>query len=567
MAALVAVLAAAMIVSVPGSAPAVGGASLAIQGALVTGLAAACLVGSAIVLVIAARQRIAELAMLGGGLTMLSGLSVLHGLTAGMALPGASWLAMAAAFPAMAVVALPLLIAAGPARARLARAWAVWIAWWLAVLVLVVAVVLIARPEQPAVVPDAWFLTAGALIVVVTARLTARQVELHRIGRQPVSVVAAGAIIALAGATIAGLSAEPASPRWWAAHAVNGASVLLTVGTAAVLVRQNRSLTTVLAPVLTDDPVAALELGLTPEVHAFVAALERKDAITRDHTIRVGELAVRAGRRAGVRGARLRVLGLGALMHDIGKLLVPSDVLAKPGPLDDAEYALIKTHAAKGSMLLERSPGLAAVAPLVRWHHERYDGRGYPDGLAGDQLPFDVAVISVCDAWDALTNDRHYRSGRSAVEAEAVLRGGAGTQWHPRAVDVVLEAVGQERSAGHLGDVGKVSPPAAPLAPAGVDAVDCADLLMAVPERSARYRDLLDAAPFAYVTVAPGTITGLRAPGQPSGGRSAHPQDRSGGEGGRHLEPHGLVHGGRDRDVGGEELADDLRRHEHAGLG
>lgn len=441
-AALVGGLAGAMAVSIPGSGPD-GETTLALQGAVVTGLAGACLVASVIVLWIAARRRLAELAMLGGGLTMLSGLSVVHGLAAGMGLPGVSWLAMAAAFPALAFVALPLLIGAGSVRARIARRWEAWIVSSLAAFVGVGAFVLITRPELPDGMPGALFPWLAGLIALVAARLAARQIELHRIGGQQVNIVTAGAIVGLAGATIAGLSAEPASARWWAAHAVNGASVLVTAGAAAVLAQRNRTLARVLAPVVADDPAAALELVLTPEVHAFIAALERKDVITRDHTIRVADLAMRAARRAGIPSARLRTIGLGALMHDIGKLVVPSDVLAKPGALDDAEYALIKTHAARGAALLERSSDLTAAAPLVRWHHERHDGRGYPDGLIGDEIPFDVALVSVCDAWDALTNDRHYRSGRSAADAEAVLRGGAGTQWHPWAVDIVLEAVGR----------------------------------------------------------------------------------------------------------------------------
>lgn len=512
----------------PGSTPA-HGASLAVQGAVVTGLAAACLVGSTIVLVAASRRRIAELAMLGAGLTMLSGLSVVHGLTAGLGLPASSWVAMAAAFPATAVVSLPLFLAAGRTRALVARAWVPWIWWWLAVLVLGSAALMVVRPELSPEVSTTWFPVAAGLTVAVTARLAARQIELHRISRQQVNAVTAAAIIALAGATIAGLSAEPASVRWWAAHAVNGVSVLVAAGAAAVLVQQNRTLARVLAPVLADDPVAALELGLTPEVHAFVAALERKDAITRDHTIRVGELAVRAARRAGIRGAPLRTVGLGALMHDIGKLVVPSDVLAKPGALSDAEYAVIKTHAARGAALLERSPDLAPVAPLVRWHHERHDGHGYPDGLIGGQIPFDVSLISVCDAWDALTNDRHYRSGRSAADAAAVLRGGAGTQWHPRAIDLVLEVVGGERWPEQLEGVGRLRPGPLVPPPTGGGDIDCADLLLAEPERSGRYRDLFVDAPFAYFTVAPsGIITGAnrkaaalvgRRPEQLIGGR------------------------------------------------
>ncbi|MDZ7675336.1 MAG: HD domain-containing protein [Acidimicrobiales bacterium] len=508
MAALVTGVAVTMIAGIPGSEPTGGGASLAVRGVLVTGLAGACLVASAIVLAIAARRRLAELALLGGGLTMLSGLSVVHGLTAGTGSIDSSWVAMALAFPAMAVVALPLLLGAGTTRARLARVWIPWISAWLVVLLLVGTAMLVVPLQLPPELSGVRFVGAAGLVVVVTARLAARQVELHRIGRQRVSAVAAGAVIGLAGATIAGLSAEPASARWWAAHVVNGAFVLLTVGAAAVLVQRNRTLTAVLAPVLADDPVAALELGLAPEVHAFIAALDRKDAITRDHTIRVGHLAVRAARRAGMRGARLRAVGLGAIMHDIGKLVVPSDVLVKPGALTGAEYAVIKTHAARGAALLAPSPDLAPVAPLVRWHHERHDGGGYPDGLAGDQIPFEVALISVCDAWDALTNDRHYRAGRSAIDAEAVLRGGAGSQWHPRAVDVVLAAVGEEHGVEHFAGVGKLVPTPGPVVP-GIDDIDCADLLMAEPEQSTRYRAPFDDAPFAYFTVAPsGIITG-----------------------------------------------------------
>lgn len=501
---VIATLAGLLVAGFAGSAPVAGGPSTAVQGAIVTALAAACVVGSLMVLVVAIPQRIAELALVGGGLAMLSGLTVVHGVAIGMGQPGLSWLAMAVAFPATAIVALPLIVGQGPTRRWVARRWGIWISSWLAVLIVVGGAVLVARPRVPTPVPGSWLVVAAVLTIFVTSRLAARQLDLHRIGRQRASLMAALAFVGLAAATVAGLSAAPASPRWWVAHVVNGASVLLAAAAAIALARGNRSLTTILAPVLRDDPVAALELGLPPEVHAFIAALDRKDAITRDHTIRVGDLAIRTARRAGLPGARLRAIGLAGIMHDIGKLVVPSDILTKPGSLTDAEYAVMKSHAARGAALLEGSPELSEVAPLVRWHHERHDGRGYPDGLLGDRIPFEVAIISACDAWDALTNNRHYRSGRTAADAEAVLRGGAGTQWHPRAVELVLEEARSTDSPGHLATVGHPAPAGA-TAPTSYHDVDCANLLVESSPTS-RYEQLFDEAPFAYFTVAPSGI-------------------------------------------------------------
>lgn len=432
-----------------------GRATAAMQGTVVAGLAALCLVGSLFVLAVAYRQRLAELALIAGGLTMLSGLSVLHGIAAALELPGLSWLAMALAFPAMAIVALPLVVGDGGIRRWVAGRWFVWISSWLSALVVIGGAAFAFRPAVPAEMPVGWFAFAAAATISIAARLAARQLDLHHIGHQRASFIAAVAFVSLAAATVGGLSAAPASPRWWAAHGVNGFSVLMAASAAWVLVRRNHSLTTILAPVLRDDPVAALELGLTPEVHAFIAALDRKDRSTRDHVIRVGDLAVHSARRAGLPGSRLRTIGLGAIMHDIGKLVVPSDILTKPGSLTDAEYTVIKSHTVRGAALLERSPELSQVAPLVRWHHERQDGNGYPDGLAADEIPFEVAIISVCDAWDALTNNRHYRDGRSSSDAERVLRDGAGTQWHPYAVELVLEEALTTSGHGHLADVGR----------------------------------------------------------------------------------------------------------------
>nr|WP_249420207.1 HD domain-containing phosphohydrolase [Rhabdothermincola salaria] len=254
---------------------------------------------------------------------------------------------------------------------------------------------------------------------------------------------------------VVGLTAPTWSPAWWAAHGVQAASVLVAVGAGLVLALRNRTLAATIAPLIAGDPIGALELGLRPEIHAFVAALDRKDQITRDHVVRVSALALRVGERAGLAPRRLRALGLGALLHDVGKLVIPSDILTKPGKLTAEEYSVIKGHPARGAALLACDPELAAVAPLVRGHHERHDGHGYPDGLAGDEIPLEVAIISVVDAWDAMTNDRQYRAGRSGDRARAVLEEGAGTQWDPGAVELVLAELDRPSLRRGLEEVGR----------------------------------------------------------------------------------------------------------------
>jgi len=206
---------------------------------------------------------------------------------------------------------------------------------------------------------------------------------------------------------------EPFSIAWWGAHLVDIAGVFAALFGLGFAHFRDRSVASILAPVVNRDPLVALELGLTPTVHGFVAALEQKDPITRAHVVRVGELAARLGLRAGLPPDRIRNLALAALLHDIGKVFTPDAILKKPGALSDAEFETVKEHTIWGFELMRSSPLLAPAAPLVRWHHERPDGRGYPDGLGESELPEEVGIVSVCDALDAMTSTRQYRAGMS----------------------------------------------------------------------------------------------------------------------------------------------------------
>jgi putative nucleotidyltransferase with HDIG domain len=175
---------------------------------------------------------------------------------------------------------------------------------------------------------------------------------------------------------------------------------------------------------------------------ALSDALEHKDAYTAAHAREVEELAERVGARLGLDDEELRTVRYAALLHDIGKIGIPSEILNKPDRLTDEEFEQIKQHTVIGARMLERIPFFEHVHPLVRSAHERWDGRGYPDALAASEIPLGARIICACDAFHAMTSDRAYRAAMPAVEAIAELRRHAGRQFDPAVVDaLVVEAM------------------------------------------------------------------------------------------------------------------------------
>ena len=167
--------------------------------------------------------------------------------------------------------------------------------------------------------------------------------------------------------------------------------------------------------------------------------IEADDAYTGSHSRDVVELVVAVAARLGLDAHDLRLAEFTALLHDVGKLRIPSTVINKPGPLDDDERALMNTHTVLGQEMLERAGGLLAeVGPFVRSCHEHWDGKGYPDGLAGEAIPLVARIVCTCDAWNAMTTDRSYRRGLSQDAAAAELRRCSGTQFDPQIVDALL---------------------------------------------------------------------------------------------------------------------------------
>ena len=177
-------------------------------------------------------------------------------------------------------------------------------------------------------------------------------------------------------------------------------------------------------------------------VFAFARAVEAKSVYTHGHSDRVKEYALILAERVGIGAHEREVLHRGALLHDLGKMSIPDAVLDKPGPLTAAEFDLVKQHPLQGVRILESLRSVREALPLVRWHHERLDGRGYPDGLMGGSIPLLVRILSVADVYDALASARPYRPALPHAQCLDVLRSDAdGGGLDPELVRVFAGAV------------------------------------------------------------------------------------------------------------------------------
>jgi two-component system, cell cycle response regulator len=185
----------------------------------------------------------------------------------------------------------------------------------------------------------------------------------------------------------------------------------------------------------------SLRLGSDRTIQTLIDALLEREPGLQQHSDGVSRLAVDAGRRLGLRPDELDELSRSAELHDLGKVAVPEEILNKPGPLDEGEWEFIHQHTIVGERILRASLALRNVASIVRSTHERWDGTGYPDGLAGDEIPLAARIIAVCDAFSAMTSTRPYRAALSFDEAVAELELGAGTQFDPNVVRVVTALV------------------------------------------------------------------------------------------------------------------------------
>ena len=392
----------------------------------------------------------AELGLLGGFFVALSLLLAVRGiLTPGVVFQTGDAAATAGfwALPWACIGAVPLLLSRTAFGRLVGRVWRVYvIAHASATNALVLG--LLAVPDRVPVpsAGDGRPQLVEAICVGVCLALSLRQVRRSAIGRpESVSLVGIGFLLVGAAALIPASWTNPGASTavfgfWFADGCAVVGVVLGAIGCLAAY-RVSGVLGDLLRPLRTLDPLGVLDVAIDPTFRQFARDVAGNDEITRAHVVRSAELSVRVGRGMKLRRSALREVALGALLHDIGRSVIPDDVVNRPGRLNDAEMALVRTHAAEGATLVLQSSVLAGVAPIVRHHHERVDGGGYPDGLAANDIPLGARIVAACDAYDALSSNRAYRSGMGSDRAFAILREHAGSQWDENVVAVLVDVL------------------------------------------------------------------------------------------------------------------------------
>ncbi len=179
-------------------------------------------------------------------------------------------------------------------------------------------------------------------------------------------------------------------------------------------------------------------------VHTIADAIDAKDAYTKGHSGRVADYSKEIAKRFGYSLERQEEIYMMGLLHDVGKIGVPDAVINKPGRLTDEEYEIIKTHPTRGARILQNIEEMPKLATGAHWHHERYDGTGYPDGLSGENIPEEARIIAVADAYDAMTSNRSYRGVIPQNVVKEELMKGSGTQFDPRFASIMLDIIAED---------------------------------------------------------------------------------------------------------------------------
>jgi HD-GYP domain-containing protein (c-di-GMP phosphodiesterase class II) len=407
---------------------------------------------SAIALTVAgARQKDGYAVLIGSGFSVMAALLTLHGLaTPGIFVEDVG----VAAFTGGATLPVGGAILALGALSALRRPAAVRPLLWLlaagVAFILGLGLAAIAAPGLVPSVPEprstaAWIVLAVGLAFYGV--LFWRALRTYRLTRRGADLLVAVGIAWLAAALPAALLLSFRDLGWWLGHAFEIVGIAAVGFTVAHDLRRGAARS---RPLLGDlggaDLVVDAEAFLGSHIRALLAELAEKDAYTEEHTRRVALRAAQVGDRLGLSPGRLRDLAVGGLLHDIGKLSVPDAILKKPGPLTDDEYHVVMQHVFTGESLLEELGGFSPmVIRLVRGHHERFDGSGYPRAVAGDPIPLDVAILAVCDVYDALISERVYREAWSHERALEHLRAGSGTLFDAICVEALADVLARER--------------------------------------------------------------------------------------------------------------------------
>jgi HD-GYP domain-containing protein (c-di-GMP phosphodiesterase class II) len=405
-------------------------------------------VSSTVLMLAGMRRRDTRAVVAGGAFAAMTLLLVVHGLATPTVLLGPNGLVAMAGGMALPVGGAILTLAAIPslrgprhlgkvsaglgvllgALAALGAAGLVW-------------------PEHVPAVPGYGSWQAIALLVagvVFFGVVSTRAVRTYTLTRRTTDLTVIVGVVWLGTALVPALLFQVGTWVWWTGHTLELLGVALVGVPVALDVRRGRPSRPLVGDLPAAELVAEEEAFLGARVRALMARLAEKDRSTEEHTRRVAEWAVAIGEQLGLAPGRLRELALGGLLHDMGKLSVPDAILGKPGALTDAEMDVIREHPGWGDDLLAELGYPARIRRMVRGHHERLDGSGYPDGLTRDELELEVRILAVADVWDALVSPRVYRAAWSRERAMGLLVAESRTALDERCVDALRALTGVE---------------------------------------------------------------------------------------------------------------------------
>jgi HD-GYP domain-containing protein (c-di-GMP phosphodiesterase class II) len=416
------------------------------------GVGAAIATAAAIALTVAgARKQDGRAVLVGVAFSVMAAMLLLHGFTTPfvflemngvVALTGGLTLPVGGA-----IFALSALPAVGrPAAVRP-------LLWLLGVSIVAIFGLGALAVATPSIIPSVPAPLSPAALALLAAGISffallfLRALRTFRLTHRSADLVVAIGIVWLAAALVPSLVMDFWDLGWWLGHGFELVGIALVGGVVAADLYRGSGMSS--RPLVGDlravELVRREETFLGSHVRALLVALALKDSSTEEHTRRVALRAVEVGEELGLTVGRLRSLALGGLLHDMGKLGVPEAVLCKPGPLSDDEFALVRQHPVDGVKILSDSGGFPAAAlRLVRQHHERLDGSGYPDGLQGGQLDLDSRILAVCDVYDALISPRVYREAWSHERALAQLRSEATDRYDARCIEALARVVERE---------------------------------------------------------------------------------------------------------------------------
>ncbi|MDR7555524.1 MAG: HD-GYP domain-containing protein [Armatimonadota bacterium] len=390
----------------------------------------------------ARRQRNIEASFLAMAFMSLGLLFSIHGLaTPGFLLPP-SPLPGAMAQLSILPTAAWLLLSSSPSDLR----GVAWLGRWQGLLIPLWGVCLLAIGAASLVFPHAWghaplnlpplVWPMAVAVIVMLLVAAARYWYSYTYSRFPLQLAIVHACLWLAVAQWIMMNGTLWRLSWWLYH------FLFVAATAALIVGivwqygQGTTLVAAVRGLFLADPVERVAVGLSSSVRALVAAVEARDRYTAGHAHRVTVAALQVAQAMGLSGDQLRALAQGGMVHDIGKLDVPDAILNKRGALTAEEHVVVRRHPVVGHEMCKRLGFMREELEVIRHHHERWDGSGYPDGLAGEAIPLLARILAVADVYDALTSDRSYRGAWRPEQAHAYIVQAAGREFDPEVVRV-----------------------------------------------------------------------------------------------------------------------------------